>query len=326
MDPGSPGGDCMSPKKKPTGEPSNKGWVTRGATGGERMARESEAHEKAREAEAKAEPAAQEPARLPVDKILDRAHGDTRPLNAAHVVDLAETFSQGEDREPQPIVVDPKNRLVMGGHRREALRLLSMRDDKKRADRVGELLGDPAEDDEDRAALRKALKARARSLKAPAWLAAGAPIQRRSYDSETEKRKALLDEISENERRRDYTPAEVAEYVRRLEKEGFTTKVGRPKKGEESAVAALAGALRLTRRRVNQLLAEAAGKREAASHFPKPDPKPADFPAQAKAVHRALAKALEDRRSLPRGKDGKAIVEAMEALASDLETYLKGKK
>ncbi|MBE9030475.1 ParB/RepB/Spo0J family partition protein [filamentous cyanobacterium LEGE 11480] len=139
---------------------------------------------------------------LPLDEILQREE-DTRPLNEVHVKALAESIAAVG--LIQPIAVDKVGRLLAGGHRKAAIVYLQTND---------------------KAVFDK-------------WFNAGIPIYRFDFDASENKELALAIEASENEKRRDYTPAEVRELADRLKAVGYNFTSGRPKKGQKSLIPSL---------------------------------------------------------------------------------------
>lgn len=141
---------------------------------------------------------------LALDSITDRVDGDTRPLNPAHIEALADSIAIVG--LIAPIAVDSRGRLLAGGHRRAAIALLREQDPEAYAKQFpnGQV-----------------------------------PIRRYDFDSETEPDKALAIEATENEKRRDYTPAEVRAIADRLRAVGYRDAPGKPKKGEKALRPAL---------------------------------------------------------------------------------------
>lgn len=113
-------------------------------------------------------------ATLPIDSITDRVKGDSRPLNPAHIEELANSIAIVG--LIAPIAVDSQGRLLAGEHRRAATLLLREQDPEAYAQQ---------------------------------FPSGQVPIRRYDFDSKAEPDKALAIEASENEKRRDYTPAEV---------------------------------------------------------------------------------------------------------------------
>ncbi len=143
-------------------------------------------------------------ATLSIDSITDRVGGDTRPLNPAHIEELADSIAVVG--LIAPIAVDSQGRLLAGGHRRAAILLLREQDPDAYAKQFpnGQV-----------------------------------PIRRYDFDSQIEPEKALAIEASENEKRRDYTPTEVRAIADRLRAAGYRDAPGKPKKGEKALRPAL---------------------------------------------------------------------------------------
>ena len=112
---------------------------------------------------------------LALDQIIDRSGGDSRPLTPSHVTNLAESLAAVG--LIQPIAVDNQGRLLAGGHRRAAIEELK-------------------ESNPD--AFQK-------------HFSEGIPVRRYEFDAAENMELALAIEATENEKRRDYTPAEVRE-------------------------------------------------------------------------------------------------------------------
>lgn len=135
---------------------------------------------------------------LLLDDIKDRLEGDTRPLNQDHVVALAESIAAMGLIEP--LVIDNKGRLLAGGHRRAAIHHLKENNFVVYTEQFPDNR---------------------------------IPIRLLDFDSKADPERALEVEVTENERRRDYTPSEVRQLADRLRKAGYTDKPGRPKEGEQ---------------------------------------------------------------------------------------------
>lgn len=143
-------------------------------------------------------------ATIPLDDIKDRAAGDTRPLDQRHIEELAESIAA--IGLVQAITVDAKGRLLAGGHRRAAIHLL--RDQNKDAYKR-QFPND------------------------------GVPVRVMDFDSEAEPDRSLEIELSENEKRRDYSRAEVVAIAEKLRAAGYQDTPGRPRKGEKRLKPAL---------------------------------------------------------------------------------------
>ncbi|MBD2254765.1 ParB/RepB/Spo0J family partition protein [Nostoc parmelioides] len=139
-----------------------------------------------------------------LEQIKDREQ-DTRPLNPKHVESLAESIAVLGLIEP--LVIDNQFRLLAGGHRLAAIRLLK----EQQVDKYLYQFPDNR-----------------------------IPIRMLPFDAESDPDLALQVEIAENEQRRDYTPNEVRALSDRLRTAGFIDVKGRPKKGQKPLMPALA--------------------------------------------------------------------------------------
>ena len=132
--------------------------------------------------------------RIPIDQIGDRPAGDTRPLNPEQIDSLVDSISAVG--LIAPLAVDCRNRLLAGGHRRAALRALQEQNQPHYND----------------------------------LFPGGVPCRKFSFDSEAEPEKALQVEISENEKRRNYTREEIRAVAERLKQQGYSQDRGRGNK------------------------------------------------------------------------------------------------
>jgi|GEM_PF-429341 len=134
---------------------------------------------------------------LPLDKIIDRVT-DTRELKAPHVEDLMMSIAVLGLLEP--LVVDSRGRLLAGGHRKAAVQLLKERMPVEYAEHFPNDL---------------------------------VPVRTLGFDADREPDLALQVEVAENEKRRDYTRAEVKVLAERLKSAGYSDTQGRPLKGDK---------------------------------------------------------------------------------------------
>jgi ParB family transcriptional regulator, chromosome partitioning protein len=134
---------------------------------------------------------------LPLHQIIDRVT-DTRELKTEHVEDLMMSIAVLGLLEP--LVVDSRGRLLAGGHRKAAIHLLKERMPTEYAMRFPDRL---------------------------------IPVFALPFDADLEPDLALQVEIAENEKRRDYTRAEVKNLAARLKSAGYSDTQGRPLKGEK---------------------------------------------------------------------------------------------
>jgi hypothetical protein len=142
------------------------------------------------------------PTLLDLDDIIPRQES-TREIDPGHVNALAESIAALGLIEP--IVVDSAKRLLAGGHRVDALKLLR--------DHQPEVF--------------------------TKWFSTGVPVRTMDFDAEVVPARALEIEIAENEHRRDYTGSQVKELAARLRAAGYRDTVGRPKAGEKALGPAL---------------------------------------------------------------------------------------
>lgn len=161
---------------------------------------------------------------LLLDDIKDRHGGDTRPLNDEHVKALAESIAAVGLIEP--LVVDTQGHLLAGGHRRAAIKYLRDND-------FGAYQAQFPKDH--------------------------VPVRQLEFDAEKEPERALGIEVTENERRRDYTATEVKQLAERLRSAGYVDRRGRPKAGELRLKPALEVIIGKSARTIQRLLYESDG-------------------------------------------------------------------
>jgi ParB family transcriptional regulator, chromosome partitioning protein len=153
--------------------------------------------------EAQSEQILSKPANMPLAKILDRAT-DTRDVKPEHVQELIESISILGLLEP--LVVDIRGRLLAGAHRRSAITIIKEED----LESYTRLFPDDL-----------------------------VPVRVMDFDAEQDPNLALQIEISENEKRRDYTPSEVRSLAEKLKEAGYEDVKGRPARGERALRPAL---------------------------------------------------------------------------------------
>ncbi|MBW4473569.1 MAG: ParB/RepB/Spo0J family partition protein [Stenomitos rutilans HA7619-LM2] len=179
---------------------------------------------KDREAEARAELEQSRSSVLPLGKILDRT-SDTRGLSSQHVTDLAESIAVLGLLEP--LVVDRRGRLLAGGHRKAAVFGLKEANPTAYAKHFSNDL---------------------------------VPVRVVDFDAEENPDLALQVEVTENEKRRDYTPVEVRALAERLRNAGYAEVKGRPAKSEKALRPALeviiGKSIRTVRRYLNTAIEE----------------------------------------------------------------------
>ena len=143
-------------------------------------------------------------ATLSIDIIQDRHLGNARKVDPKHVADLADSI--GALGLIEPLVVDSRHRLLAGAHRRAAI--LQLREVQA-------------------------------SLYAEKFPGDQVPVQVMAFDSESDPDLALAIETAENEKRRDYTPAEIRAIAAKLKAAGYEDLKGRPKRGQKPLMPAL---------------------------------------------------------------------------------------
>ncbi|MFM2431604.1 MAG: hypothetical protein RLZZ511_2817 [Cyanobacteriota bacterium] len=148
--------------------------------------------------EAQAAQVQSKPSALPLAKILDRAT-DTRDIQTEHVGELVASIAVLGLLEP--LVVDNRGRLLAGAHRRTAIARLKTENSTAYKQHFPDDL---------------------------------IPVRMMDLDADKVPDLALQIEISENEKRRDYTPAEVRSLAGKLKEAGYTEVQGRPAKGEKA--------------------------------------------------------------------------------------------
>lgn len=157
---------------------------------------------------------------LPLEEIQDRS-SDTRQLRQDHVEQLAESIAILGLLEP--LVVDNQGRLLAGGHRKAAIYLVK--------ESSPEVYGQHFPNEM-------------------------VPVRMLAFSADDDPEKALQVEISENEKRRDYTPAEVRALADRLRSAGYADTPGRPSKDEKRLRPALEIIIGKSLRSVRRYLTE----------------------------------------------------------------------
>jgi len=164
--------------------------------------------------------------RIRLDQIV-RGTLRTRDLNAKHVIALAESIAALGLIHPP--VVDRHYRLLAGAHRLAALGWLEANAHL----RFQELFPD------------------------------GVPVWRMDLNADSDVDLALAVEISENEQRRDYLPAEILKLAERLQTAGFryAAEGGRPKGDDRPLMPALEVIVGKSVRQLRRILHPAAPKK-----------------------------------------------------------------
>jgi hypothetical protein len=196
------------------------------------------------------------PQRVEVGRILLRAGGDSRPINARHVVEIARSIAVLGLLEP--LVIDTRGQLLAGAHRLVALQLLAI---SERADREAALLAlfPPAERKDPPHAVSSLLGEIGRLVatdRRQPQLAEGVPVLVVDVGGAGEEggKRALAVELAENTVRRAYTAEEIRQLAKRLKAAGYKTLPGRPRFGEISAISVLQAAVGKSRRTIERII------------------------------------------------------------------------
>lgn len=158
--------------------------------------------------------------KLPLGQIHSRL-SDTRTLRETHVEQLAESIAVLGLLEP--LVVDNQGRLLAGGHRKGAIEKLRQNHPDVYATHFPDEL---------------------------------VPVRMMSFNAEEDPELALQVEVSENEKRRDYTPSEVRALAERLRESGYVDTPGRPSQNEKRLRPALEVIIGKSLRSVRRYLTE----------------------------------------------------------------------
>lgn len=188
------------------------------------------------------------PDKAAIADILLRRDADTRPLNASHVVILAESIAVLGLLEP--IVLDTAGHLLAGGHRLAALQLLAVPLPTARRKvflmRCG--CADPEKPNPELAALGDRLAMLGDSPLSKAKIAV------QVVDVTGRGGSALAVEAAENNVRRQYTNDEIAALADRFKAAGYKTSSGKPKAGEKTMLGALEAAVGRSKRQIQRVL------------------------------------------------------------------------
>ena len=157
---------------------------------------------------------------IPLSKITDRG-SDTRAINAEHVEQLVESIRVVG--LITPLALDRDYTLLAGAHRLSALKTLALKYETV----FQQLFPDGK-----------------------------IPARVMSISADTDQLLALRVEIEENEKRRDYTAAEVLEVAQTLENAGFTRSRGRPSAGQKPLIPALESIFGKSKATIKRYLAQ----------------------------------------------------------------------
>jgi ParB family chromosome partitioning protein len=219
--------------------------------------------------------------KLPLESIGERALDDTRDLNKDHVTELAESIAALGLIEP--LVVDAKQRLLAGAHRKAAILLLQQSQPEIFTERFPD----------------------------------GVPIYRIDFDSEAEPERALAIEAAENEKRRDYTPAEIRSIADKLRSAGYEDVKGRPKQGQKPLMPALSVVVGKSKRHLRRQLSDTQTDPEKSGTHVRLSDEADPFARQCKSVAGQLRQIKSEK--LPDDKR-KRIEVLLQSLQDELET------
>jgi ParB family transcriptional regulator, chromosome partitioning protein len=161
---------------------------------------------------------------LPLSQIIDRVT-DTREVKSKHVEDLMLSIATLGLLEP--LVLDRRQRLLAGGHRKAAIHLLKEKMPGAYAEHFPQEL---------------------------------VPVRILDFDADQNSDLALQIEIAENEIRRDYTAKEVRTLAERLKAAGYVDPKGRPAAGEKALRPALQVIIGKSIRTIQRYLKESEGE------------------------------------------------------------------
>jgi ParB family transcriptional regulator, chromosome partitioning protein len=187
-----------------------------------------------------------------LERIQARSGKDIRPTNPLHVVDLAESIVAVGLIEP--LVVDRELRLLAGGHRLAALRLLAQ-PAAERAAAVATLAAGFAIERGKPIPSTRLGDLQARAMGLPVL---GGPALVRvigDLDAVADRERAFQVEVAENEKRRDYTPGEIRNVADRLKRSGRYQLSGRPGQGRKAMLPELAAIFGKSQRQIYRALA-----------------------------------------------------------------------
>lgn len=187
------------------------------------------------------------PSLVKLDHIQDR-EADTRPIDLDYAAELA--LSIAELGLITAITLDKNYRLLAGGHRRAALLMLR-----------------GAAPDDYQAAFAQALSTYHNDLspqKAYKQNFPGdmIPCRVMPFAAADDLEMALLVEVAENEKRKNYTHAQILKIAGRLQTMGYEEVTGRPTKGQKPLRPALSIALGVSRRYVSKVLNSGTEKKD----------------------------------------------------------------
>lgn len=192
--------------------------------------------------------------RIPLVSLAHRQGKSTRQLRAAHVLNLAESIAALGLLEP--LIVDVRGHILAGAHRLAALEVLAVPHVMERRRHFMRACGLP-DDAQPKPELRD-LADKAAMLDHAAFRRRYAdgkvPVHVMEIPASEATSLPLAIEAAENAIRRQYTAEEVQALAARLKEAGYTSRNGRPKKGEKTVVMALESIIGRSTAQVRRLL------------------------------------------------------------------------
>lgn len=169
---------------------------------------------------------------LSLAAIHARPGGDSRPLNATHVLNLAESIAAVGLVEPP--TVDSAGHLLAGAHRVAALMLLSVSDREERVQMWRAL----AQFNQSPLTTKQQMEVERLTDLSPLETKE-VPVMILPFNAAEDPARALAIETSENTQRKSYSKDEILTLVQRLQAAGFVEREGRPRAGEKALRPAL---------------------------------------------------------------------------------------
>ena len=269
---------------------------------------------------------------IPIANILPRSEGNVRPLDAGHVVTLAESMTLLGLLEP--IVVDLEGHLLAGAHRLAALQLLAISDgEERRKAFIGRIQGLAAiKVPKKSKGAEGADEAASEAEAAPKLSATVASFAKRIADLDntlviakytaklkvpvmavdtSEKAGKALDlavEATENGIRRQYSNDEINGLAVKLKKAGYTHRDGRPRQGEKAMIVVLESIVGKTTKHLKRILGDKNTK----------EAKP-EWERSIKALERVMERVLDAGKE-KRSKLANAVKEHLKAVQEALAT------
>jgi ParB family transcriptional regulator, chromosome partitioning protein len=212
-------------------------------------------------------------------EIIDRPM-DTRSLNSSHVESLAESIAVLG--LIQPIAVDSQGCLLAGGHRLAAISYLQ--------------------------AINPTAYAK--------HFAVGIPVRRYNFDALNHPDLALAIEATENEKRRDYTPAEVRDLADRLKAAGYHHTKGRAKAEQKSLLPSLAVIVGKSERQIKRYLATKSVN----------NPNGTDVPFSQKCLKKAIVSLRQYQNTDPVSFQERKLLKELPGIIESLEKAIAERK